>query len=248
MKVFFLFLFLLTQYTLSAQRFKIPRMKTKSRTKSLIDRVSNVADIYEIYDRQTSKINRDIELNNIYNNSYLRLKMGEHSVQIEKVMLESGLISAKEYSKRKLARDYRIWSNSNPDLSSKFGKKSKFNLDRTIKGLPNNSYFQKSYAAGKKEFHKTHPLKNYDLEEKDLITIHDIFGPYVEKDISKIFIEYEKPDLSLNSIQGKTSNDFKEDLFLKFLKSKSAIEFEDPQNTMNLNAKYDKTMIWKLTP
>ena len=86
------------------------------------------------------------------------------------------------------------------------------------------------------------------MEEKDLITIHDIFGQYVQKDISKIFMEYEEADLSLNSRQGKTSNNFKEDLFLKFLKSKSAIEFEDPQNTMDLNTKYDKTIIWKLTP
>tara|TARA_B100001287_G_scaffold211448_1_gene180288 strand:+ start:2485 stop:3234 length:750 start_codon:yes stop_codon:yes gene_type:complete len=148
-------------------------------------------------------------------------------------------------NKKKLVRDYRQWANSTDELSHKFGKPSNYDLD-AIGSV--NSYFYRSYAAGKKEFHKIYPLENYDLEEKDLINVYDIFVPYVEKDFSKIFIEYEKPDLSLNSMQGKTSNGFEEDLFLKFLKSKSAIDFENRQNTMDLSTKYDKTIIWKLTP
>ena len=42
--------------------------------------------------------------------------------------------------KNRLARDYRIWANSTPELSRKYGKKSKYDLDSQTNGEPNNSY------------------------------------------------------------------------------------------------------------
>ena len=212
----------------AAQNFS---KSSKFDRKDLID--EDLMDLMDLIEKVLE--NDDDEKKNFQNTTKLNSSNNFKGMQFD----------SKFNNKKRLARDYRKWANSTEDLSHKFGKPSNYDLDAI--GSANN-YFYRSYAAGKKEFHKTHPLKNYDLEEKDLINVYDIFVPYVEKDFSKIFIEYEKPDLSLNSIQGKTSNGFKEDLFLKFLKSKSAIEFEDSQNTMNLNAKYDKTMIWKLTP
>ena len=166
-------------------------------------------------------------------------------------------LDSKFNNKKRLVRDYRKWANSN-ELSHKFGKPSNYDLDAN--GSVNN-YFYRSYAAGKKEFHKTHPLKNYDLEEKDLITIHDMIGQYTPKDnthlfgentgiknLSEILASNKNADLLSNQQKTKTSHHYQKDLFYSFLKSNSSFEFEDPQNTMDLNTKYDKRIIWKLTP
>lgn len=167
-------------------------------------------------------------------------------------------LDSKFNNKKRLVRDYRKWANSTDELSHKFGKPSNYDLDAN--GTVNN-YFYRSYAAGKKEFHKTHPLKNYDLEEKDLITIHDMIGQYTPKDnthlfgentgiknLSEILASNKNADLLSNQQKTKTSHHYQKDLFYSFLKSNSSFEFEDPQNTMDLNTKYDKRIIWKLTP
>lgn len=157
----------------------------------------------------------------------------------------SDLFDSKFNNKKRLARDYRKWANSTDDLSYKFGKPSNYELDANGS---DNDYFYRSYAAGKKEFHKTYPIENYDLEEKDLINIHDLLRPHNEQDISKIFSELKKANLSSNSIQGKTSNRFKKDLFLKFLKKNSSVKLEDVHNTIDINDKYETMTIWKLNP
>jgi hypothetical protein len=53
----------------------------------------------------------------------------------------------------KLAKDYRAWANSTPELSAKYGKTSKYDLDATS-NKPYNTNFEKSYAAGKSDFDK----------------------------------------------------------------------------------------------
>lgn len=51
----------------------------------------------------------------------------------------------------KLAKEYRLWANSTTELSKKYGKLSVYDLDKTSQ-TPNNSYFKRSYAAGKNDF------------------------------------------------------------------------------------------------
>ncbi|MDC3309248.1 hypothetical protein OAV26_03360 [Crocinitomicaceae bacterium] len=114
-------------------------------------------------------------------------------------------LDSKFNNKKRLARDYRKWANSTTELSAKFGKPSNYDLDANGSV---NDYFYRSYAAGKKEFHKSYPLENYDLEEKDLITIHDLLRPHNEQDISEIFSELKKADLSSNSIQSQNLQSF----------------------------------------
>lgn len=52
-----------------------------------------------------------------------------------------------------LATAYRIWANSTDTLKKKYGKTSTYDLDATSK-TPYNSYFTKSYAAGKADYEK----------------------------------------------------------------------------------------------
>ena len=56
-------------------------------------------------------------------------------------------------AQNELATAYRIWANSTDTLSKKYGKKSSYDLDATSSS-PYNSYFTKSYAAGKTEYEK----------------------------------------------------------------------------------------------
>jgi hypothetical protein len=55
-----------------------------------------------------------------------------------------------------MAKEYRIWANSTPELKSKYGKTSTYDLDATS-NKPWNSNFEKSYAAGKMEFDQRTP-------------------------------------------------------------------------------------------
>jgi len=55
-----------------------------------------------------------------------------------------------------MAREYRLWANSTPELKSKYGKTSTYDLDATT-NKPWNSNFEKSYAAGKTEFDQRTP-------------------------------------------------------------------------------------------
>ncbi len=50
-----------------------------------------------------------------------------------------------------LAKAYREWANSTDELSKKYGKNSKFDLDKTTSN-PYNNYFLRSYEAGKAEY------------------------------------------------------------------------------------------------
>jgi hypothetical protein len=50
-----------------------------------------------------------------------------------------------------LAKAYREWANSTDELSKKYGKNSKFDLDKTT-SRPYNNYFLRSYEAGKAEY------------------------------------------------------------------------------------------------
>lgn len=56
----------------------------------------------------------------------------------------------------KLAKDYRTWANSTPELKSKYGKTSPYDLDATS-SKPYNTNFEKSYAVGKADFDKRTP-------------------------------------------------------------------------------------------
>lgn len=56
---------------------------------------------------------------------------------------------------------FREWANSTPELKSKYGKDSKFDLDP--KGKPDNSFIRKAYAAAKDEYSKY--LKDSKLKE-----------------------------------------------------------------------------------
>jgi hypothetical protein len=55
-----------------------------------------------------------------------------------------------------MAKEYRLWANSTPELKSKYGKTSTYDLDATS-NKPWNSNFEKSYAAGKSEFDQRTP-------------------------------------------------------------------------------------------
>ena len=55
-----------------------------------------------------------------------------------------------------MAREYRLWANSTPELKSKYGKTSTYDLDATS-NKPWNSNFEKSYAVGKTEFDQRTP-------------------------------------------------------------------------------------------
>jgi hypothetical protein len=50
-----------------------------------------------------------------------------------------------------LAKLYRLWANSSPELSKKYGKKSEYDLDAVIKD-PRSGTFNKSYSQGKSPF------------------------------------------------------------------------------------------------
>jgi len=62
-----------------------------------------------------------------------------------------------------LARAYRIWANSTDELSRKYGKNSKFDLDAESR-TPYNSFFIKSFNAGKDEWAKS-KTSNVDGKE-----------------------------------------------------------------------------------
>ena len=55
----------------------------------------------------------------------------------------------KPQTKTELATNYRLWANSTQALSKKYGAESSYDLDKTGSA---NSYFEKSYAAGKTEY------------------------------------------------------------------------------------------------
>jgi len=57
----------------------------------------------------------------------------------------------------KLAKDYRTWANSTPELKVKYGKTSPYDLDATS-SKPYNTNFEKSYAVGKSDFDKRTPV------------------------------------------------------------------------------------------
>ena len=56
-------------------------------------------------------------------------------------------------AQKELATAYRIWANSTDTLKKKYGKLSSYDLDATS-NTPYNSWFTKSYAAGKTEYEK----------------------------------------------------------------------------------------------
>lgn len=168
------------------------------------DRISTVNDIYQYSIEKIYPNKKYSESSTIPTNIHPNIKLTNFN--------SITLIDPFEDNSKKLAIDYRKWANSTPELSSKYGKTSKYDLDRTTNGVPNNSYFRKSYTQGKKEFHKVHPLKKYgtnaapilgawevglDQEFIDAIHSYDLF----EESENKKFIEY---------IQIKTHFDYKE--------------------------------------
>ena len=50
-----------------------------------------------------------------------------------------------------LAKAYRLWANSTDALRKKYGKDSQYDLDATTSN-PYNSYFKRSYEAGKSDY------------------------------------------------------------------------------------------------
>jgi hypothetical protein len=69
---------------------------------------------------------------------------------------ESGLFKYPEKSwnvSNQVAKYYRLWANSTPELSKKYGKESEFDLDATRKD-PTSGTFNKSYSQGKSQFDK----------------------------------------------------------------------------------------------
>lgn len=66
----------------------------------------------------------------------------------------SGVSSGATEANKALAIAYRIWANSTDALSKKYGKKSQYKLDKSTP-IPYNSFFVKSYAAGKAEYDKS---------------------------------------------------------------------------------------------
>jgi hypothetical protein len=84
----------------------------------------------------------------------------QEDVQEEETVIDSSSNSSNSSNSSKptkaqneLATAYRIWANSSDNLSKKYGKKSSYDLDATSK-TPYNSFFKKSYAAGKTEYEK----------------------------------------------------------------------------------------------
>lgn len=81
----------------------------------------------------------------------------QEDVQEEETVIDASSNSSKPTKPTKaqneLATAYRIWANSSDTLSKKYGKKSPYKLDATSSS-PYNSYFKKSYAAGKAEYEK----------------------------------------------------------------------------------------------
>jgi hypothetical protein len=76
-----------------------------------------------------------------------------------------------------LAKKYRLWANSSVELSKKYGKQSIYNLDRIYDKDPGNSYFTKSYKAGKSEFDAF--CKN--ATDETFKTLQDYSGKVVKK-------------------------------------------------------------------
>jgi hypothetical protein len=73
----------------------------------------------------------------------------------------------------KLAKDYRAWANSTPELSAKYGKTSTYDLD-AVSSKPYNTNFEKSYAVGKDEFERRTPGTITPTTEKkkgDIVTL-----------------------------------------------------------------------------
>lgn len=69
--------------------------------------------------------------------------------------------------KDNLARAYRKWANSTDELSKKYGKNSKFDLDAESR-TPYNSFFIKSFNAGKNEWNKSKKESSVDKKESSV--------------------------------------------------------------------------------
>ena len=80
--------------------------------------------------------------------AYKALDEGDH-IHINLRLTPGASDAAPKGVKTKLATTYRAWANSSPELSKKYGKQSEYDLDTTGTA---NSWFDRSYAAGKDEF------------------------------------------------------------------------------------------------
>lgn len=81
----------------------------------------------------------------------------KEDVQEEETVIDKGSTNSNSNkpttAQKELATAYRIWANSTDTLKKKYGKDSSYDLDATS-NTPYNSFFTKSYAAGKTEYEK----------------------------------------------------------------------------------------------
>ena len=131
----------------------------KKSAEILIDAVDLMSTSYDIYQYLSPKKPSPNNIKDYYEGNALS-EIRNIDLKLPNVVSISYTDLFEDNSK-KLAIDYRKWANSTPELSRKYGKTSKYDLDRQTNGEPNNSHFQRSYAAGKVEFHKIHPISKY---------------------------------------------------------------------------------------
>jgi len=192
-------------------------VRTAKKLSDAVDIISIANDAYEYLAPETSYPIRKEDYSKVYNKNWSNIISKNYKPILPSVQFEDNA--------RKLALDYRNWANSTSELASKYGKTSKYDLDRTTNGVPNNSYFRKSYTQGKKEFHKTHPLKKYGtnaapnlgpwkVDQEYLETCRSYF---FEESENKKFIEYiqmkthfESKEFKLNSIPTSKASNFYE--------------------------------------
>jgi hypothetical protein len=68
------------------------------------------------------------------------------------------------------ARLYRLWANSTPELSKKYGKESEFDLD-AIRKPANSGTFEKSFSKGKSQFDKDYLIVPNKYSFKDGVNV-----------------------------------------------------------------------------
>jgi hypothetical protein len=132
-------------------------------------------------------------------------------------------------AQKELATAYRIWANSTDTLKKKYGKDSSYDLDATS-NTPYNSYFTKSYAAGKTEYEKA--AKAAVESQNDQVA-----------QISAIAARYKRPITILPkggmsvefSFSGKTNGVTQ--YYKLLISEKSSTD----------NKKYKGSLVWKLS-
>ena len=128
-----------------------------------------------------------------------------------------------------LATAYRIWANSTDTLKKKYGKTSTYDLDATSK-TPYNSYFTKSYAAGKADYEKA--AKDAVESQNDQVAQISAIATRYKRDIKVL----PKGGMSVTfTFSGETNGTTQ---YYKLLIT---------EKSSTNNKKYKGSLVWKLS-